>query len=52
MLQGRGLSTRAEAATLDATTSSSASTLPSEAARRTAFTEEFTPEVVRRRLVM
>ncbi len=47
VLQERGISMRTNAATLDApTTSSPSSTLPTEAARRTAFREDFTPELV------
>ncbi|EIE20145.1 carotenoid oxygenase [Coccomyxa subellipsoidea C-169] len=46
MAQDRGASVRADAATLEApTTSSAPSTYPTEAARRTAFREDFTPEL-------
>lgn len=47
VLQERRASIRVDAATLDAPTISSApTTLPTEAAMRTAFSEEFTPELV------
>ena len=50
-VQGRSMDVRADAATLDAPTSSptdaATSSYPTEAARRTAFSEDFTPELVR-----
>jgi hypothetical protein len=49
-VQARGMDVKADAATLDAPTASprdaSRSSYPTEAARRTAFSEDFTPELV------